>query len=33
MNIGEPLSLNTNPEDSPEAILRLFVNGTLKRGY
>lgn len=33
MNIGEPLSLNTNPEDSPETILRLFVYGTLKRGY
>ena len=25
--------VNTNPEDSPEAILRLFVYGTLKRGY
>ena len=25
--------VNTNPEDSPETILRLFVYGTLKRGY
>jgi len=33
MNIGEPLKLNTNPEDSPETILWLFVYGTLKRGY
>jgi gamma-glutamylcyclotransferase (GGCT)/AIG2-like uncharacterized protein YtfP len=33
MNIGEPLSLNTNPEDSSETILRLFVYSTLKRGY
>lgn len=33
MNIGEPLSLNTNSEDSPETILRLFVYGTLKQGY
>jgi len=33
MNIGEPSKLNTNPEDSPETILRLFVYGTLKRGY
>jgi hypothetical protein len=33
MNIGEPLSLNTNPEDTPETIIRLFVYGTLKRGY
>ena len=33
MNIGDTVKLNTNPEDSPEAILRLFVYGTLKRGY
>ena len=33
MNIGESSKLNTNPEDSPESILRLFVYGTLKRGY
>ena len=33
MNIGEPTKLNTNPEESPETILRLFVYGTLKRGY
>nr|WP_245590252.1 gamma-glutamylcyclotransferase [Desulfobulbus elongatus] len=33
MNIGEPSKLNTNPEDIPETILRLFVYGTLKRGY
>ena len=33
MNIGESSKLNTNPEDSPETILRLFVYGTLKRGY
>ena len=25
--------VSTNPEDSPETILRLFVYGTLKRGY
>lgn len=33
MNIGDTAKLNTNPEDTPEAILRLFVYGTLKRGY
>ncbi len=33
MNIGDTAKLNTNPEDSPEIILRLFVYGTLKRGY
>lgn len=33
MNIGDTAKLNTNPEDSPETILRLFVYGTLKRGY
>ena len=33
MNIGEFSKLNINPEDSPETILRLFVYGTLKRGY
>ena len=33
MNIGDSSKLNTNPEDSPETILRLFVYGTLKRGY
>lgn len=33
MNIEEPSKLNTNPENSPETILRLFVYGTLKRGY
>jgi gamma-glutamylcyclotransferase (GGCT)/AIG2-like uncharacterized protein YtfP len=33
MNIGDTVKLNTNPEDSPETILRLFVYGTLKRGY
>jgi len=33
MNIGESSKLNTNQEDSPETILRLFVYGTLKRGY
>jgi gamma-glutamylcyclotransferase (GGCT)/AIG2-like uncharacterized protein YtfP len=33
MNIGESSKLNTNPGDTPEAILRLFVYGTLKRGY
>jgi len=33
MNIEEPSKLNTNPEDTPETILRLFVYGTLKRGY
>ena len=32
MNIGDSVKLNTNPEDSPETILRLFVYGTLKRG-
>ena len=25
--------VSTNPEDTPETILRLFVYGTLKRGY
>jgi hypothetical protein len=25
--------VSTNPEDAPETILRLFVYGTLKRGY
>jgi len=33
MNIGDTAKLNTNPEDAPETILRLFVYGTLKRGY
>ena len=33
MNIGDTAKLNTNPEDRPETILRLFVYGTLKRGY
>ena len=33
MNIGDTAKLNTNPEDIPETILRLFVYGTLKRGY
>lgn len=33
MNIGDTVKLNTNPEDSPETTLRLFVYGTLKRGY
>ena len=33
MNIGDTVKLNTNPEDSPETNLRLFVYGTLKRGY
>ena len=33
MNIEDTAKLNTNPEDSPETILRLFVYGTLKRGY
>ena len=33
MNIGEPSKQNTNREDRPETILRLFVYGTLKRGY
>ena len=33
MNIGDTAKLNTNPENSPETILRLFVYGTLKRGY
>lgn len=33
MNIGDSVKLNTNPEDGPETILRLFVYGTLKRGY
>ena len=33
MNIGDTAKLNTNPEDTPETILRLFVYGTLKRGY
>jgi gamma-glutamylcyclotransferase (GGCT)/AIG2-like uncharacterized protein YtfP len=33
MNIVESSKLNTNPEDGPETILRLFVYGTLKRGY
>ena len=33
MNIGDTAKLNTNPEDAPEIILRLFVYGTLKRGY
>lgn len=33
MNIGDTAKLNTNPEDSPETTLRLFVYGTLKRGY
>ena len=33
MNIGDTVKLNTNPEDAPETILRLFVYGTLKRGY
>lgn len=33
MNIGDTTKLNTNPEDSPETILRLFVYGALKRGY
>ena len=33
MNIGESSKLNTTPEDTPETILRLFVYGTLKRGY
>jgi gamma-glutamylcyclotransferase (GGCT)/AIG2-like uncharacterized protein YtfP len=32
MNIGDTAKLNTNPEDTPETILRLFVYGTLKRG-
>ena len=32
MNIGDTVKLNTNPEDSPETILRLFVYGTLKQG-
>ena len=33
MNIGDTANLNTNPEHTPETILRLFVYGTLKRGY
>lgn len=33
MNIGDTANLNTNPDDTPETILRLFVYGTLKRGY
>jgi hypothetical protein len=33
MNIGDTAKLNTNQKDSPETILRLFVYGTLKRGY
>ncbi len=33
MNIGDTVKLNTNPENRPETILRLFVYGTLKRGY
>jgi len=33
MNIGDTAKLNTTPEDIPETILRLFVYGTLKRGY
>lgn len=33
INNGEPSKLNTNPEDSPEDILLLFVYGTLKRDY
>ena len=33
MNIEEPSKQNTNPEDTLETILRLFVYGTLKRGY
>ena len=33
MNIGDTANRNTTPEDSPETILRLFVYGTLKRGY
>lgn len=33
MNIGDTANLNTNPEDTPETILRLFVYGTLKQGY
>ena len=33
MNIGDTANLNTNPEDTPETILRIFVYGTLKRGY
>lgn len=33
MNIGDTAKLNTNLEDTPETILRLFVYGTLKRGY
>ena len=31
--LSQPSKLNTNPEDSPETILRLFVYGSLKRGY
>ncbi|MCZ7590968.1 MAG: gamma-glutamylcyclotransferase [Kiritimatiellae bacterium] len=33
MNIGDTAKPNTNPEDSSETILRLFVYGTLKLGY
>lgn len=33
MNIGERPMLNIHPEDRPEALLRLFVYGTLRRGY
>ena len=33
MNIGDTAKLNTNPGDSPETTIRLFVYGTLKRGY
>ena len=33
MNIGDTAKLNTTPEDTPETVLRLFVYGTLKRGY
>lgn len=31
--LSQPSKANTNPEDSPDTILRLFVYGTLKRGY
>lgn len=32
MNFGKPFKTNTNPEESSETPLRLFVYGTLKRG-
>ncbi len=33
MNIEDTANQNSNPEDTPKPILRLFVYGTLKEGY